>query len=76
MQGHVSGRRGYGEKIRSVGLSFFYFQEIHRCYMVTILPIGLSIIEQHLVTFLDKFTAVLMEVIKIQNYKDNILQVI
>lgn len=40
------------------------------------LPIPLNIIEMHLVTFLDKFIAVLMETIKVQKFHDDIVQVI
>uniref|UniRef100_A0A1I8QDE9 Uncharacterized protein n=1 Tax=Stomoxys calcitrans TaxID=35570 RepID=A0A1I8QDE9_STOCA len=50
--------------------------EIHRCYIVAIMPIPLSVIEPHLITFYDKFTAVLMEVIKVQKYKDDIVKII
>ncbi|XP_075148536.1 uncharacterized protein LOC142222330 [Haematobia irritans] len=50
--------------------------EIHRCYIVTMFPIPLSVLEPHLVTYYEKFTAVLMEVIKVQKYKDDILQII
>lgn len=50
-------------------------KEMHRCYIVTILPIGLTVLESQLLTFFEKFTAVLMEVCKVQRYKDDIVQV-
>ena len=40
------------------------------------LPIPLNIIEVHLVTFLEKFIAVLMDTIKVHKFHDDIVQVI
>lgn len=40
------------------------------------LPIPLNIIEVHLVTFLEKFIAVLMETVKLHKFHDDIVQVI
>ncbi|XP_023300482.2 uncharacterized protein LOC111682719 [Lucilia cuprina] len=52
-------------------------QEMHKIYILAILPIKLSVIETHLIIFLNKFIAVLMEVIKVHQTKpDNIMPVI
>lgn len=43
--------------------SWKFLLEMHKCYLVCILPIQLQIIGPHLIVFLEKFTSVLMEVI-------------
>ncbi|XP_017489092.1 PREDICTED: uncharacterized protein LOC108377345 [Rhagoletis zephyria] len=40
-----------------------FLLELHKCYLVCILPIKLEIIGPHLITFMEKFTSVLMEAI-------------
>ncbi|KAI8115234.1 hypothetical protein FF38_03809 [Lucilia cuprina] len=51
-------------------------QEMHKIYILAILPIKLSVIETHLIIFLNKFIAVLMEVIKVHQTKPDIMPVI
>ncbi|XP_065360861.1 uncharacterized protein LOC135954594 [Calliphora vicina] len=51
-------------------------QEMHKIYIMAILPIRLSIIEPHLVIFLKKFMAVLMETIKVHKHQNDIVPVI
>ncbi|XP_037816135.1 uncharacterized protein LOC119606653 [Lucilia sericata] len=48
-------------------------QEIHKIYILSILPIKLSVIETHLIIFLNKFIAVLMETIKVHQAKQDII---
>uniref|UniRef100_A0A1B0FB07 Uncharacterized protein n=1 Tax=Glossina morsitans morsitans TaxID=37546 RepID=A0A1B0FB07_GLOMM len=49
--------------------------ELHHCYLVTILPINLCVVESHLVEFMDKFNIILMEVVRIQKENETILKV-
>ncbi|XP_037949915.1 uncharacterized protein LOC119680950 [Teleopsis dalmanni] len=51
-------------------------EEIHRCYMVYILAIPLSIVELHLITFFEKFITVLMEVMVLNEKDEKIAQLI
>ncbi|XP_011291590.1 uncharacterized protein LOC101888183 [Musca domestica] len=62
--------------MQNMNICMDMLMEIHRCYVVATFPINLAVIEPHLTTFFDKFTAVLMEVIKVQKCDKNVMQVI
>ena len=48
---------------------------MHKIYILAILPIDLTIIEPHLVIFLEKFIAVLMESLKVHKFEEDLLKV-
>ncbi|XP_011213481.3 uncharacterized protein LOC105233192 [Bactrocera dorsalis] len=53
-----------------------FLLEMHKCYLVCILPIDLQIIAPHLIPFLEKFTSVLMEVIITHKLDFEIIQIV
>lgn len=53
-----------------------FLLEMHKCYLVCILPIDLQIIGPHLISFLEKFTSVLMEVIIAHKLDFEIIQTV
>ncbi|KAL9898852.1 uncharacterized protein ACN427_006800 isoform 2-T2 [Glossina fuscipes fuscipes] len=61
---------------QSPDTSLKLLNELHHCYLVTIFPINLCVIESHLVEFMEKFNIIIMEVVRIQKENETVLKAI